>query len=262
MRSAHELHYCNRIVAYLDILGFRRLVLQSHDDAERTIRRLDETIQHTLHCLTLYAGADWFSVKLFSDCFCISCGEGDLSTLLMEMSFLQYYLASNGIFVRGGLSVGRHFENARIIFSEGLVRAYELQCPDQYPRVLIDPAVVELIRAERSEGCRNELLGFVLQGIDGVYFLDYLNYAGSEGDFDKEEMLQAHKDAILAQVALNGTRQEILAKYRWLAEYHNFKFDESFTEDECVEGYFQTLRERLCIPQTTFPSFKRIDHTE
>ncbi len=262
MSSAPEFHYCNRIVAYLDILGFRRLVLQSHEDAERTIRRLDETIQHTLEFLALDAGADWFSVKLFSDCFCISCGEEDLGTLLTEMSFLQYHLACDGIFVRGGLSVGRHFENTRIIFSEGLIRAYELQCPDPYPRFLIDPAVVELIRAERSEGCRNELLGFVLQGFDGVCFLDYLNYSGYEGDWDKEDLLQSHKDAITEQVALNGSRPEILAKYRWLAEYHNFKFDESFTEDEWVEGYFETLRERLRIPQTAFPLFKRIDHTE
>jgi hypothetical protein len=85
-----KLGYCDRVVAYADIPGFRRLVLQSRDDAERTIRRLDAAIQNTLRCLALDAGSDWFSVKLFSDCFCISCNESDLITLFMEMSFLQW----------------------------------------------------------------------------------------------------------------------------------------------------------------------------
>jgi hypothetical protein len=257
-----ELGYCDRVVAYADILGFRRLVLQNHDDAERTIRRLDETIQNTLKCLALDTGSDWFSVKLFSDCFCISCRESDLITLFMEMSFLQWNLACGGIFVRGGLSVGRHYENARIIFSEGLIRAYELQSADPYPRITIDPVVIERIRAERNDNVRSELLGFVLRGCDSVCFLDYLEYSGTEGDWNKEDMLEAHKHAILEEVASNSSRPEVLAKYRWLAEYHNFKFHECFVEDEWVEGYFQTLRERLCIPHTAFPSFQRVHPTE
>jgi hypothetical protein len=254
--------YDDKVVAYLDILGFRGLVLQSRDRAETVIRRLDDAIKSRLECLTLEGGPDWFSVKLFSDCFCLSCRDGDLGLLLSEMSFLQWDLASGGIFIRGGLSSGRHYENERIIFSEGLIRAYELQHSDPYPRVLIDPVLVERIRRERSDHYRNGLLRFVLKGQDGVYFLDYLHHPGYEEMGVLDEMFEAHKDAIIEQVALNRSRPGIVAKYRWLAEYHNFRFAEQYIEEEWVEGYFEALRDRILIPSATFPSFESVEESD
>jgi hypothetical protein len=74
------------------------------------------------------------------------------------------------MFVRGGVSIGRHFENTRIIFSEGLIRAYELQQPDPYPRISIDPAIVQAIN-QRSAYAKGELMKYVLKGHDNAFFL-------------------------------------------------------------------------------------------
>jgi hypothetical protein len=141
--DSNRIEYPEKIVAFLDILGFRSLVVQNRDQATSVIRKLDEALNHTLKCLAEYGEPDWSSVKLFSDCFCISCNDADLTFMLHELSFLQWYLATNGIFVGGGLSFGSHYENERIIFSEGLIRAYDLQRLDPYPRVLIDHAVLD-----------------------------------------------------------------------------------------------------------------------
>ena len=262
MMPESEIGYTDKLVAFLDILGFRALVLQNHDRAEAVIRKLDDAIKHTLECLTLEGGPDWFSVKLFSDCFCISCGYRDLTLLLTEMSFLQWNLSGGGIFIRGGLSSGRHYENERIIFSEGLIRAYELQRSDPYPRILIDPVLVEQMRCEPSDFYRDQLLGFVLRGHDGVYFLDYLHCPVYEESGVLDESLEGHKDAILEQVALNRDRPDVVSKYRWLAEYHNFKFSEYYDEEDWVEGHFEALRDRILIPSVTFPSFERVTERE
>ena len=194
--------YPEKVVAYLDILGFKRLVLQSHDLAKAAILKLDACLNHSLECLSLEGGPDWFSVKLFSDCFCISsdCSSSDIYLMLSEVSFIQWDLAWNGIFIRGGLSFGAHFENERIIFSEGLIRAYELQSVDPYPRVLIDPSLVERIRRLPSEDARNDLLHYIVKGQDGEFFLDYLQCLAEADAYtgNLDEMLALHKQAILA----------------------------------------------------------------
>jgi hypothetical protein len=77
-----------------------------------------------------------------------------------------------------------------------------------------------------------------------------------------DESLEAHKDAITEQVALNRSRPEIVAKYRWLAEYHNFKFAEYYIQEDWVEGYFEALRDRILIPSASFPSFEMVDERE
>jgi len=253
--------YDEKIVAYLDILGFRRFVLQSRAEAELAIRWLDDSVKHVLDCLPLEGGPDWFSVKLFSDCFCISCDNTDLDLMLSEVSFLQYSLAENGIFIRGGLSTGAHFENERIIFSEGLVRAYELQALDPYPRVLIDPVLVSRIQGVRSDGGENELLPFAMKGQDGAFFLDYLHYLRVADAYTGclDENIEAHKKAVVEQVALNRGRPEVIAKYRWVADYHNLKFSEFYKSEDWVDGYFETLRDRLLIPPTTFQSRENIE---
>jgi hypothetical protein len=61
------------------------------------------------------------------------------------------------------------------------------------------------------------------------------------------------------QVALNRGRPEVIAKYRWVADYHNLKFSEFYKSEDWVDGYFETLRDRLLIPPTTFQSRENIE---
>jgi hypothetical protein len=261
-----EIDYPEKVVAYLDILGFRSLVVQSRDQAKAVILKLDSCLSHSLECFSAEGGPDWFSAKLFSDCFCISCADsgGDLFLMLDELSFLQWNLATQGIFIRGGLSYGPHYENERIIFSEGLIRAYELQSLDPYPRVLIDPVLAERIKGERLDHYRKELLPYVLKGQDSVLFLDYLHGMAEMSSLvgNLDETLEMHRNAIIEQVALNRSSPRVLAKYRWLADYHNFKFAELYDREDWVEGYFEELRDRLLIPSSAFPSFERVPEGE
>jgi len=258
--DSNRIEYLEKIVAFLDILGFRNLVLQGQDQAKSIIQKLDETLTHTLKCIAENGEPDWISVKLFSDCFCISCHKDDLPLMLSELSFLQYYLAKEGIFVGGGLSFGSHYENERIIFSEGLIRAYDLQHLDPYPRVLIDHSLVER-SLPLPNSYKEELLSFVMKGQDGLFFLDYLQcvveadvYTGT-----LDEFMEEHKRAILEQVSLNRSNPSVLDKYLWLAAYHNFKFAENFTDDEWEADYWAELQDRILIPSSAFPSFAKID---
>ena len=108
-------------------------------------------------------GGDWYPAKLFSDCMCISCDNfgSNLYYMLNELSYLQFSLASQGLFVRGAITYGPHFENDRIIFSEALIRAYELEQKANYPRIIISNEIMDLISRE-TRHYRESLIPFLL----------------------------------------------------------------------------------------------------
>jgi hypothetical protein len=174
--------------------------------------------------------------------------------MLSELSFLQFYLSINGIFVRGALATGYHFENERMIFSEGLINAYELHKGDYYPRILIDALLIKKISDDSQS---NMMTPYVIMGPDGRYFLDYLQRLEEDGSGDIDDLFEAHKDAILKELNANIGNYKIVEKYRWLAEYHNHKFNEFYKSDDWVEDYFSELQEKLYIPMTYFPTFKK-----
>lgn len=179
--------------------------------------------------------------------------------MLSELSFLQWHLATTCVFIRGGLSLGPHYENERIIFSEGLIRAYELQALDPYPRVLIDPSLVQRAKRRPLRG-DEDLLAHIIKAQDGIFFVDYLQglaeFAFFTGNLD--ELLAVHKAAILSQVQANRSHPAVMAKYQWAAGYHNFRLTELYDSEDWVEGYYEELQERLRIEPGAFPSFERI----
>lgn len=67
-----ENDYSDRLVAFVDILGFQRLISQSRQEAIISINVIDGHLQHVLNILQKEYDKV-FSIRLFSDCMCISC---------------------------------------------------------------------------------------------------------------------------------------------------------------------------------------------
>lgn len=253
--------YEERIVVFLDILGFREKVFQSKEKAAKVIMDIDNALKHSLECLKINAGDDWFSVKMFSDCLCLSCEDinSNLFYMLSELSFLQFFLAESGIFVNGGLSCGYHFENDRIIFSEGLIKAYDIQNSNRFPSIVIDNEVVSRIHDEPIKHYCESLNEYIILGPDGNFFIDYFqcvfeyeSYTGL-GDL----LFEAHKGAILGELNANKGNPRVIEKFKWLAEYHNLKFSELYNSDDWENDYFCELEKRLVISPDNFPTFKK-----
>jgi hypothetical protein len=250
--------YEERIVTFVDILGFKALVSKGKEEAIEVISNLDKAIQAGFYALEMEEGADWYSVRLFSDCFSISCERDHIGYLLSGLARMQLDLAFNGIFIRGGMATGLHFENERIIFSEGLVRAYDLQYTNTYPRIIIPNHLVAGI----NNGVNDSLINganrdWVMQGPDGFYFVDYLKDIEETGAYtgDGDEMFVGHKDAILDQVRMNTQEYHILEKYLWLAAYHNHKFREYYERDDWEDSYYAELESKIIITDNVFPQF-------
>ncbi|MCX5639112.1 MAG: hypothetical protein NTX52_15665 [Planctomycetota bacterium] len=254
--DASQNQYQNKIVAFLDILGFRQKVFQDTPIAIKTIKQIDEDISHVIEMVKQY-GPTSISIKLFSDCFCISCDSSELDLLITELSFLQLFLSAHNIFVRGAISQGRHFENEHIIFSEGLVNAYELQNADRFPRIKIDEIIPEGMKEKTDSFFVDRLADYLIVAPDGVCFLDYLQALTWEGvDAIKDDLFKDHKKAITDEVERNRGNYNVIEKYKWLAEYHNTKFYQLYDLDDYYEEYQKEMLNEMCISSDIFPSFK------
>lgn len=113
-----EKDYPDRLVAFVDILGFQRLISQDNSESLASISIIDGNLQHVLDTVQREHN-EVFSIRLFSDCMCISCDYTieNLFYMVFELAFIQFIMARDGIFLRGALSRGNHFENDRMIFS-------------------------------------------------------------------------------------------------------------------------------------------------
>ena len=153
--------YVERLVAFVDILGFRRYVFEVKDKAKETIRLIDEVLSHSVSIVKDLNVNNLFSFKLFSDCICMSTNLDNTHEMLYELAFMQGWFAINGIFVRGALSCGLHYENENMIFSEGLIRAYEHEKNAIYPRITIDPILLDAIS-------NSDTVDFLMKAPDGA----------------------------------------------------------------------------------------------
>jgi hypothetical protein len=251
--------YKEKFVAFIDILGFKNIISQDVNTGEKYINFFTERIKHILNVLD-ETWEGMFSVKMFSDCICISCDNNsyEMSAMLSELSFMQLFFSLEGIFIRGALTIGLHFENDHMIFSQGLIKAYELEQNAIYPRIILDENVVKILFNKENGYIQDDgNVEYVMHSPDGIYFLDYLDTLYEEG-IEQDEFMLRHKQSILNQVNENLTNNKILEKYRWLAEYHNHKFREFYNPEDWNKDNYKDLYEDIIIPiESIFPSFKK-----
>lgn len=100
---------------------------------------------------------------------------------------------------------------------------------------------------------------FITQSPDIYYSVDYLNILYQEG-IDQIESLQCHKNSIEAAVKHNFLDSRITEKYRWLAEYHNFKVTEFVRTDDYEEPDLSEMLKSTTINiSEIFPHFKKME---
>ena len=252
--------YRDRLVAFLDILGFKDAVLNRGRGVTDVIESIDSNLSSVLDAMK-GEGGDWYSAKLFSDCMSISCDNfgNNLYYMLNEISNLQFSLATQGLFVRGAITYGPHFENERIIFSEALIRAYELEQKANYPRIIISDSVLDLISREPKDR-RDSLTPYLITPPDQICTLDYFQHLfGIWVDYgiDIIDFLFEHKNAVIAQIEKHSSNAYVLDKYRWVAEYHNHKIPYFYNPDDYPDEVVKEHIREMMIPLTLFPSYKR-----
>ncbi len=216
-----------RIVAFIDVLGFSALVGRIFSTAdEASFGRLLSTLQDiALRAESAEPGKIVKSdtrATAFSDSIVIS-DEVSLAGHMRVLSSASYLAASlmlEGKFCRGGIVLGALYHNERIVVGPGMIQAHDLESHVAfYPRILVSDSIAQY--------AEDLLFAKVVRDEDGLWYLDpfyHLQAAGEPRSHILDLFVIRHDPAKFEtareHIVQNLTLPSaigISAKYRWLA---------------------------------------------
>jgi hypothetical protein len=225
------------IVAFLDILGFSELI---KSDVKTTSPQNLQRLLDVLSAINEHVLGEGATLRAFSDSVVIhsplACDK--FVGLLDVVASLQRQSILRGVLVRGGIAIGKHFQNEQLVYSEALVRAYDLERKEaRFPRVVVDR---ELLDWSLNDDAMNpDLLdasrALMLLDRDGQRFVNYL-----DGD-----TLSAHSE-LISTYKIDKVSASVLEKVQWLAIYHNHRAQvlnkpELTIQGALVDGFRQAV---------------------
>lgn len=253
------------IVAFLDILGFeeavRKYVKSERPQDKEILENMNDALIDALKNVKEGENKDINLVKykLFSDCVCFSIppyhGKKSEATMLCllisRVVNYTFHLIRRNIYTRGAVSVGFHYEDENIIFSEGLIKSHYLENEKAiYPRTILDEEVVQRIKRLWIDQKETILeLGIekkIITDEEGVTFINPFNLMQSmdkdtlenlkkpsESQKDFEARLQKIDNNFNKTVLRNvedlieeyKENEDVLCKYQWLKELIKWNMD-------------------------------------
>ena len=226
-RKKRSPRYEQRIVLFIDFLGFKEIVERTRDDRPflaHLVKAMDRVGQ---------IGRDnkEFSksqrITQFSDCIVVSYNVNECSAvfwLLNEVAFCVIDLVERGFLLRGALTVGDLLHTRTHIVGPAMVAAYELESKvAKFPRILIDLGVLAVARRARSELHSPDeeaeyVKGFMTKDMDARYYFDYVSWTSVvEVTGGNDEL---YPDYLEKVGALQHDNPGVAEKYLWLHDQY------------------------------------------
>ena len=227
--------YEDRYVAFIDILGFRKKILEDNVDNNKNILEvLNEVKQENYDKHKINNSSIGVEVSLFSDSLIISwpikdsIGYDNLFNLIMNTMFIQFNLAFKGVFVRGAITKGKLYHDKDICFGEALLEAENLEKSAIYPRVIVPDeiltqAIKNNVEIDKRYSPHNDyeseaeyFYRILKKDIDGIW---YVNFILQSQEFDDGSLFISMLEKIkekCEEVLSNSDDEHIRMKYNWL----------------------------------------------
>lgn len=246
-----EHHYENRVVAFVDILGFKDILTKTVDkdnndvqsqidkvtDAYYSMRDvwdLDEEISNENPELKKAYDEIKSNSKIvttFSDSIVISFLQKEPSEIfstLLELKWLIMRLISRGILCRGALAYGKMIHTDKFLFGPALVEAYETESKAAlYPRIIVSRELIQMAGQARAahHDSKTEIeyvRQLLKEDTDGMYYIDYFLGAQSELD-DPENDFPTYINEVseVIRKGVRSTRPDVKIKYMWMRDKVN-----------------------------------------
>lgn len=250
-----ELKYERRLIAFIDILGFKDIVKQSETDTSKIeliysvleyLKDWEKTEKWDLKFVEIeesaqYKGVNNFDLRgktnttTFSDSIVVSVKVDDnvnemASTLIVNLAYIGTVLLEKGILFRGGLTIGNiiHVDNGTV-FGQGLIDAFMLETRSaKYPRIVLsDKLLNELnypIETKRNSYPYHQYLDRYDDGCVGFHQLIYYQVIESWTEMTPElltESLSKVRKVIINGLDSSFEKPEVFEKFKWLKEQYN-----------------------------------------
>ncbi|ACN14288.1 hypothetical protein HRM2_11760 [Desulforapulum autotrophicum HRM2] len=241
----------NRIIAFLDILGFKKLVADNQEELLlKFISPLYFAEESNNDQKTQYQkfGLDELhtrEVTFFSDSIIISCEFKEILHLISHVKDLSAAFIKYGLFLRGGITYGELYHKDRVVFGSAMNEAYMIESEHAiYPRIIISDNLFKKIECEigpisealkSADGPYERLMlkNNIFKDDDGFYFLNPfpnsvpINAAHKQlGINSLNDFIVFLKAKIEQSMAENRADKKIALKYFWLASnFNNYYLD-------------------------------------
>ena len=141
----------DRIIAFVDILGFSERVMDSKDNlydfeslfwGQSYICKIKEENEGDSALNMRELG---FEVTVFSDSLVISCPDKDdnLFSLIMQLIHIQINLANMDILLRGAITSGPLHHDGEMLLGPAMIEAYKLESRVAvYPRIIVEKTLI------------------------------------------------------------------------------------------------------------------------
>lgn len=234
-------NYENRIVLFLDILGFKKIIEETvekeNDSSGKEIIEktsfLIETINEMTKVASLTPKETTKNVTQFSDSIVISFkadDEKEIPSLFHNLQRLIAQLIAREILCRGAISYGKLYHKDNLIFGPALVDAYETESQAAlYPRVILDKSVLDIMKynysLENKHSYRKitfdaNIDAYLKIDTDDKFYIDY--FTGTMMFFENKELFDVYRK--IRRLIINGLRfkkPNVNIKYAWMKNKYN-----------------------------------------
>lgn len=224
--------YQERIIGFIDILGFRDLIkTKTYEEIEKYLNWPKEYLR-----IQKYENDPDFNRRMknitqFSDSIIISFNfqkEHEVYTTLLDLLRIIIGWINIGIICRGAIVKGEIRHSKEYLYGPGFVKAYEMEKFAKYPRIIVEDEVMELGKIYHEPKYSKQLEGSYLQSLtnrddDGYQYIDYFSapIAFVKGiDVDNAQYLENLK--ALINNGMNTDDRSIFEKMNWMKnKYEN-----------------------------------------
>lgn len=250
-----KLKYELRIIAFIDILGFKEIVKQSETDTTKI-----ELLFSILEYLKDWETSDRWDLKYleieedaqkkdvnnfdirgktnstsFSDSIVVSVKVSNnvnemVSTLIVNLSYIGAILMEKGILYRGGLTIGNiiHNENGPI-FGQGLIDAYLLETRSaKYPRIILSDKLLKQLNypleAKNDRYPYHQYLNRFEDGCVGFHQMIHYQVIESWSEMTDEKLRESLgnvRKTIIEGLDSSFEKPEVFEKYKWLEDQYD-----------------------------------------
>ena len=221
------LYYC----AFLDMLGYKdksALYFKNEFNIPGRIERAMESISLSIRLSELLVDTTEISIETFSDSIVIfqpAKPDGAANILLFSSIFVSN-LGFEGLFVRGGIAMGKHHDyrtktGFRVLTSEALQKAYYLEsiCA-QMPRVIIDSEMIPFLSAQEKS----------MIIMDGT--MPMLHYANHVINREGQNLNNVYAEMSDIKQAMDTTKDMgVRDKCQWLLDYYYWTISKIMNAD-------------------------------
>jgi len=217
--------YENKIVCFLDILGFKNIVNETQYDDTKL-----QQVQDALKFLENYKyETDSHNTNInnkdkvitqFSDSLIISFSidlEGEFVSSVWEILYIIVSLIKHGFLVRGGITYGKIVHTGNLVFGPAFIEAYELELSASTPRVVLSFNLLNQISSKEISNPQKYLLA---QDCDGYFYIDYFKTMNAH-DNNYEYFIYFNTLHSIIIHGLSYDKANIRVKYEWMRIKYN-----------------------------------------